>query len=56
MTTFVYEAIRAALVFVPLHKIPKAIQSFLNHLGRSNEKTRSRQIERFQEGLQSGFG
>jgi hypothetical protein len=56
MATFVYEAIRAALIFVPLHKIPEAVQSFLNHLDRSNEKTRPRQIERFQNGLQPGFG
>lgn len=51
MTTFIYEAIRAALIFVPLHKIPEALRCFLDHLERANERTRPKQIELFQHGL-----
>jgi hypothetical protein len=53
---FIYEAIRAALIFVPLHKIPEALEPFLDHLDRANEKTRPGQIELFQEGLRSDMG
>jgi hypothetical protein len=49
--TLVYEAIRAALLFVPLHEIPQALAAFLEHLARSNEKTRPKQIELFQREL-----
>jgi len=45
------EAIHAALIFVPLHEIPTAIEAFLEHLGRSNEKSRPKQIELFQQQL-----
>lgn len=54
--TFIYEAIRAALIFVPLHKIPEVLGSFLDHLDRANEKTRPKQIELFQRELQPESG
>lgn len=54
--TLIYEAIRAALIFVPLNKIPEALGPFLDHLDRAHERTRPRQIERFQEGLQPETG
>jgi hypothetical protein len=53
---FIYEAIRAALTLVLLHEIPHALQPFLDHLDRANEKTRPRQLERFRDGLQPETG
>lgn len=50
------EAIHAALIFVPLHEIPTAIEAFLEHLGRSNEKGRPKQIELFQQQLRPASG
>ena len=45
---FVYEAIRAALLLVPLHKIPETLPCFLDHLARANERTRPSQLELLQ--------
>lgn len=53
---FIYEAIRAALTLVPLHKIPEALPSFLAHLDRANERTRPKQLELFQHDLQPQGG
>lgn len=52
----VYDAIRAALRFVPLHEIPHALGLFLEHLGRANEATRPKQIVQFQEELRPAPG
>lgn len=49
--TLIYEAIRAALLFVPLHEVPEALGAFVAHIRRAHEKTRPKQIERFQQGL-----
>ena len=56
MVTLVYEAIRAALIFIPLHEIPEALESFLHHLDRANETARPRQLGRFQEKLELETG
>jgi hypothetical protein len=52
VTSLVSAAIRAALRFVPLHRIKTVIGTFLDHLGQSNETTRPKQIELFQQQLQ----
>lgn len=54
--TLLYEAIRAALVFVRLHEIPRALEAFLDHLDRPNEMSRPKQIELFQRRLRSEPG
>ena len=54
--TFIYEAVRAALILVPLHKIPEALPAFLDHLDRANDRTRPKQIEVFQRELQPQSG
>lgn len=51
MTTLIYTAIRAALLFVPLHEIPEGLEAFLEHLDRSHEKIRPKQIDLFQKEL-----
>jgi hypothetical protein len=49
--SIVHDAIRAALRFVPLHRLPEAIEPILEHLARSNETTRPKQLELFQREL-----
>jgi hypothetical protein len=44
------------LGFVPLHEIPEILGAFLEHIRRANEKTRPKQIERFQGELRPGPG
>jgi hypothetical protein len=56
VASLVTDAVRAALRFVPLHRIPAAVEPFLDHLGRSNEKVRPKQIELFQQGLRPAPG
>ena len=51
MNRFILDTIRGALQFVPLHEIPEGLDAFLEHLGRSHEHTRPKQIERFHHEL-----
>lgn len=53
MTTFICTAIRAALLFVPLHEIPEQLEAFLDQLDRSHEKIRPKQIDLFQREVRS---
>jgi hypothetical protein len=52
----VHSVICAALHFVPLHEIGAALGRFLAHIGRSNEQTRPKQLERFQRELRLEAG
>lgn len=54
--TLVRDAVRAALCFVPLHKIPEVIGRFVEHLGRSHKRTRPKKIELFQQELKPAPG
>ena len=54
--TLAYDAIRAALRFVPLHEIPARLRYFLAHIRRSNDQTRPKQIEIFQQELRPAPG
>ena len=57
MTKLLYDAIRAAFVFVTLHEVPRNLGPFLDHIEqRSNETTRRKQIERFQQELRLEAG
>ncbi len=51
MTALIDAAIRAALLFVPLHEMPAALGPFVDHIARAHEKTRPKQIERFRRKL-----
>jgi hypothetical protein len=44
---FVFEALRAALRFVPLREIPQQLRGLLHHLARPNGSRRPKAIERF---------
>lgn len=46
--TLVYQAIHAALVPIALHELPGALDAFLEHIGRRNEKTRPKQTSLLQ--------
>ena len=50
----VLEALRAALGFIPLHKIPERLPRFLDHLARPNSHGRPKAIKLFLDGLQPG--
>lgn len=43
----VLQALRAALVFVPLHEIPQRLPRFLDHLARPNAHLRPKALESF---------
>jgi hypothetical protein len=49
----VHQAIRAALLPVCLRQVPELIGTFLEHVGRRNEKKRPKQTERFIRELDS---
>jgi hypothetical protein len=43
----VLQALRAALVLVPLHELPQRLPRFLDHLARPNAHRRLKALERF---------
>jgi hypothetical protein len=47
VTVLVYEVLRAALLPIALPDLPDALPTFLEHIGRRNEKTRPKQTELF---------
>ena len=51
MTTLIDAAIRAAMIFIPLHEIPARLGAFVEHLERSHEQTRPKQLDLFQQEL-----
>jgi hypothetical protein len=51
-----HEALRAALAFVQLPDLPGAIKLFLEHLGRTKDKTAPKQTEDFLAALRWAGG
>lgn len=45
--TLTHQAICAALFPIALRDLPSAMATFLNHIGRRNERKRPKQIEAF---------
>jgi hypothetical protein len=52
----VYQTIRAALLPLSPRDLPRVLNAYLQHLARSNQKSRPKQIELFLQKLRSQPG